>query len=95
MAPEHKEGAALLPTHTAVPLPVRAHVLRAVLDCAFALTMQPIVGGPGAKQQFIRSWVASVETDAQLKAGVLEFAEMAGFTECLKLLTSQETAREL
>jgi hypothetical protein len=86
---------ALLPSHTAVPLPVRAHILRAVLDCAFALTMQPIVGGPGAKQQFIHDWVGSVQLDAQLKAGVLDFAEVAGFTECVQLLTGQNSfARE-
>ena len=86
--PPSPDGAAAPPpeTHAALPLPVHAHVLRAVLDGAFAATVEPLVGGAAAKQQLINTWARSLQQDAPLRAAVLAFAEVAGFEQCAPLL---------
>jgi hypothetical protein len=73
-------------THHAVPLPVDAYVLRTILDCAFGVVMEPKVGGPAAKVQYLQGWAAELHGNQPLKAAVYEFAELLGFSECVAML---------
>jgi hypothetical protein len=77
-------------SHRAVPLPVQAHVLRTILDCAFGVTMEPLLGGERARRQYLHEWAATTRRSPALHAAVRDFAALAGFGYCVRLLDGCE-----